>query len=123
MSEEESFIGRGLEDIPGRPLGWAFHRERDEIRAHLRRRLWRFGLDELRAMRLEARVDAIQRRLHRNRPTLRERQAAWRARHPPPEAAPELTPAEWAPLAELFAGANDPLSALIGAKAAARAKT
>lgn len=118
---ERSYLGRGLDDIPGKPFGWAWYEERAEIRAHLRRRIWRFGLDPLRAFRLEQRIDAIQRRIHRTRPSLRERQAAARAARPAPTGENLfLTFEEIERLAELFADANDPLTASIGAKAAAR---
>lgn len=112
-----SYLGRGLDDIPGRPFGWAFHKEREEIRAHLRRRIWRFGFDRLAAARLEGRINEIQARLHKNRPTYKERCAARAATRPayvPPE---EFTREELERLAELFAGANDPITASIGEKA------
>lgn len=114
-----SWIGRGLEDVPGRPFGWAWHQERDEIRAHLLRRPERFEGDGFAAMRLEFRVNAIQRRLHRNRPTMRERQAAARARQAPRPPALAFERVELERLAELFADANDPVTASIGRKAAA----
>lgn len=108
-----------LFDPPGKPFGWAHHEERDRIRAHLRRRIWKFGLDGKAAMRLEARVDAIQRRLHKYDLTLRERQAIAAAKRPPPAGRSEfLTWAELERLVEHFAGANDPTAASIGAKAA-----
>jgi hypothetical protein len=97
-------------------LGYDHHRERDRIRAHLRRRIWRFGLDRFAAMRLEQRIDAIQARIAKNRPTLKERQATWLARQPKTITA-TLTVEEWQHLADLFAGANDPISASIGEKA------
>lgn len=77
-----SYLGRGYESIPGKPFGWAFHAERDEIRRHLQRRPARFGEDMLAAFRMERRIDQIQRRLHKNKPSYAERQAAWRARQP-----------------------------------------
>jgi hypothetical protein len=113
-----------LFDPPGRPFGWAHHEERDRIRAHLRRRVWRFYVDEAGpgtpGMRLEARVDAIQRRLHKYDPTLRERQARARAAAPPPAGTSEFfTWEELERLVEHFAGANDPVPAAIAAKASA----
>lgn len=119
MSDGRSYLGRGYEDIPGKPFGWAWHRERDEIRAHLRKRLDRFGSDHLARARLEARVSRIQERLHKHKPTFAERQAAWRARQPKPTGAHVLfTFDELERLAELFAAANDPVTASIGEKAA-----
>jgi hypothetical protein len=90
----------------------------------LRRRIWKFGLDRWAAARLEARVDAIQRRLHKYDKPLRVRQAEARAAALAAAPAPigaelELTWAELEHLEHLFAGANNPLSASIGAKAAA----
>jgi hypothetical protein len=113
-----------LFDPPGTPLGTAHHAERDLIRAHLRRRLWRFYVDEAGpgtpGMRLEARVDAIQRRLHKYDLTLRERQAIARAKAPPPAGTSEFfTWEEFDRLAEHFAGANDPVAIAIGEKALA----
>lgn len=112
----ESYLGRGLDPTPGKGLGYAWHRERNEIRAHLRRRVWRFGLDNLAAFRLEQRVDAIQRRIHRNKPTFRERSAAFAARQPVARRE-AFTPEELARIAEHFAGANDPIGQSILAKA------
>src|SRR5213592_1568440 len=112
-----SYLGRGLEDLPGMPFGWAFHQERDEIRAHLRRRIWRFGLDQWRGMRLEQRVDQIQRRIHRNRPTYKERCEARAKARPPYVPPPEFSREELERLVELFAGGNDPVTASIAAKA------
>jgi hypothetical protein len=67
------------------------------------------------------RIGAIQRRLHREAPTMRERQAAWKARQPaPPAEAAPFTPEELERLVELFGEANDPVTASIGAKAAYR---
>lgn len=111
-----------LFDPPGTPLGTAHHAERDRIRAHLRRRIWRFhfGPGISVAHRLESRVGAIQRRLHKYDPTLRERQAIARAKAPPPAATDvAFTWEELERLVEHFAGANDPVTAAIAAKAAA----
>jgi hypothetical protein len=109
-----------LFDPPGTPLGTAHHAERDRIRAHLRRRVWKFGLDQWRVARLEARVDAIQRRLHKYDLSLRERQAIARAKAPPPAGTSEFfTWEELDRLAEHFAGANDPVAIAIGEKALA----
>jgi hypothetical protein len=63
-------------------------------------------------------VTRIQQRLHRNKPTLRERQAAWHARQPKtPGASLSFTWEELERIAEHFAGANDPVTASIAAKA------
>lgn len=114
-----SWLGRGYESVPGKPFGWAWHQERDEIRAHLRRRLWRFlprdGIPT--SALLESRVSRIQERLHKNKPSYRDRQAAWLARQPKPLPAVRFTEEELARIAEHFAGANDPLAQAIYAKA------
>lgn len=109
----DSYLGRGFDDIPGRPFGWAWNQERAEIRAHLKARgRWRDTRDEFL-------VSRIQTRLNRNRPTMRERQAAWRARQAPATPAPEpFTRDELERLVDLFGNANDPITAAIGAKAA-----
>lgn len=112
-----TFLGRGLDDIPGKPFGWAWHKERDEIRAHLRRRIWRFGFDHMRGARLEARITQIQNRLHRNRPSYAERCAARAASRPTYVPPPTFNRAELERMVEHFAGANDEVSASIGAKA------
>jgi hypothetical protein len=71
-------------------------------------------------MRLEFRVDAIQRRLHKYDPPLRVRQARAKAAAPPPAGSSEfLTWEELERLAEHFAGANDPIAISIGEKALA----
>lgn len=124
MSGERSYLGRGYEDVPGKPFGWAWHQERDEIRRHLRRRAEAFGSDMLAPARLEMRVSRIQERLHRHKPTLAERQAAWRARQPKPTSARVIfSREELARLVELFAGGNDPLTLSIAEKAAASLET
>lgn len=112
----ESYLGRGHEDVPGRPFGWAHHAERDEIRARLREKGdYREGYDP----RLEFRVSRIQARLRRNRPTYAERQAAWRARQPRSTSASiRFEREELERLVDLFGEANDPVTAKIGAKAA-----
>lgn len=112
-----SWIGRGNECVPGKPLGWSHHQEREEIRAHLRRRIWQFGFDHLASFRLEQRVSAIQARLHKNKPTYRERSAAFAAKA---RAIPDpviFTAEELERIAEHFAGANDPLAQAIHTKA------
>lgn len=70
---DRSFLGRGYENTAGKPFGYAWHQERAEIREHLKRRgRWNDARDEFT-------VTRIQERLHRNKPTLGERQAAWGA--------------------------------------------
>lgn len=109
-----SYLGRGFEDTPGKPFGWAFNRETEEIEAHLLKRGWSRG-----DLRFYFRVTRIRERLWRNRPTFKERQAAWRARQPAPTSAGvTLSIEELERLVELFEGANDPVTASIGAKAA-----
>lgn len=113
------WLGRGNEDVPGKPFGWAHNMERAAIRAHLRRRIWKFGLDGLAAARLEFRVTRIQERLRRDQPSFAERQAIWRARQPKPEPPVAFTADELEMIAGRFAGANDPVGQAIAAKAAA----
>jgi len=114
-----SWLGRGNESVPGKPFGWAWHQEREEIRAHLRRRLWRFlprdGIPT--STLLEFRVSRIQERLHKYKPSFRERQAAWLARQPVVKPRPVFTDEELARIADHFQGANDPLAQAIYAKA------
>jgi hypothetical protein len=94
------WLGRGFEDAPGRPFGWAFNQETRAIEAHLRER----GI-EPRSFEGLRRVTRLRERLWRNRPTYRERQAAWKARQP----APGPTPAELLAdaLRRIAAGHND----------------
>lgn len=91
--------------------------EREAIRQHLRRRVWKFGLDGLAGARLEFRVVRIQERLRRDRPTWAERQAVWRAQQTPAALPEAFTAEELALIAERFAGANDPVGQSIHAKA------
>jgi hypothetical protein len=116
-----SYLGRGYESIPGKPFGWAWHRERDEIRAHLRRRLWRFVVNNAEGLpvsvRLEYRVTQIQERIHRNKPTYAQRcaaRAATRSTYVPP---PSFTRDELERMVEHFAGSNDAVGASIASKA------
>lgn len=120
-NDPRHWLGRGFEDVPGKPLGWAWHQELEAIKQHLRRRIWKFGLDEYRGFRLNQRAQEIQRRLHKwNRPTMRERQAVWKAKQPPPAGDNlSLTWEELERLIEHFDGANDPISAAIAEKAKA----
>jgi hypothetical protein len=103
-----------------RKLGYDYANERARIRAHLIRR----GHDP-KALAFEFRITRIQERIHKYKPTLRQRQEAARARgekwvtsgKPP---LPGLTTEEWQYLAEHFEGANHPLAQSIQAKAAMR---
>lgn len=121
-----SWLGRGLDNAAGKPFGWAWHRERDEIREHLERRLgpvkprsWEWAMRE-------QRVTRIQERIHKHRPTYRQRQEAARARgekwvSPPPGPPPvRFTDEELERIAEHFERANDPLAQSIWRKAARR---
>ena len=126
MSDDRrAWLGRGLEDVPGKPFGWAYAQERDAIKVHVLRRYgWGARLDQataLHKLNLEAYVTKVQERLHRNKPTLRERQAQWKARQPVPVAGFNVEELEH--LAEHFAGANDPVGQSICAKAAAMVET
>ena len=84
MDEYRKWLGRGYENVPGQPFGYAHMMEREAIRRHLRRRILKFGLDGLASARLEFRVTAIQQRIHRNAPTFAQRQAKWKAAQPAP---------------------------------------
>lgn len=92
-----------LFDPPGTKLGTAWHAERDRIRLHLVARGGYWGY------RLEARVTKIQDRLHRDDPSLLERQA--RAVFHAPSHPPVMvfTDDELVRIAEHFAMANDEL--------------
>ncbi len=115
--DPRKYLGRGYADVAGRPFGWAHNQEREAIRRHLRRRLWRFGLDDLRAARLEQRVTQIQRRLHREKPTMKERQARIKTVGLPSS---DFTADELRHIVDAWQFANDPLSAAIAVKAAAK---
>jgi hypothetical protein len=114
-----------LFDPAGKPFGWAHHAERDHIRQHLRRRIWKFGLDEFRVFRMEQRINEIQRRLHKYDETFAVRSRRWaeeqreRCRREATDADLKLTWEELQHLVEHFEGANDPISAAIGTKARA----
>jgi len=110
-----------MEDVPGKPFGWAYHMERDEIRKHVHRKndgtlrgAHRF-MRSHRGMGVEFRVTAIQDRIHKYRPTLRERQLKLGVKQPRPT--PRFTQEELALIAERFEGANDPIGQSIHAKA------
>lgn len=121
-NDPRTWLGRGWQDVPGKPFGWAWHMELEAIRQHLRRRVWKFGLDGLARFRMDQRAAAIQRRLHKsNCPTMRERQAIWKARSArEAEQAPEpFTADELDTILQRFAGANDPTGQAVAAKAEA----
>jgi hypothetical protein len=114
-----------LFDPAGKPFGWAHHAERDHIRQHLRRRIWKFGFDEFRVFRMEQRINEIQRRLHKYDETFAQRSRRW-AEEQRLRCAREATGADlgltWEELQHLlehFEGANDPISAAIAEKAKA----
>lgn len=116
-SDPREWLGRGFEPVPGKPFGWAFNQEREAIRQHLVKRGRWTGYQ------LHFKVVAIQERLHRNRPTFRQRHEAWLQRQRDLQTlAPELTREEWQAIAERFAGANDPIGQSILAKARHRAR-
>lgn len=115
-----SWVGRGHEDISGKPFGWAHHQERDEIRAHLRAKHGYppRGYDPA----LEHHVTKIQMRLRKYRPVLRERQAAARAaaHHLAGNTGGDgwLSWEAWERIAEHFAGSNDEVGQELATKAA-----
>jgi hypothetical protein len=103
-------------------LGYQHNAERQRIREHLIRRGHNPG-----DLAFEFRITRIQERIHRYKPTFRQRQEAARARgeawvasDKPPLPSPSLTLEEWQYLAEHFEGANHPLAQSIQAKAAMR---
>lgn len=104
------FLGKGMEATPGKPFGYAHVMERQAIREHLQAR-------GLAGAELEFRVVRIQERLHRSKPTFRDRQAAWLARQPKSLPAVRFTEEELARIAEHFQGANDPVAQAIHMKA------
>ena len=116
-------MGRGFEDVPGKPLGWAWNKEREEILAHLQRKLIhkhamvgaRKQWNTHRGLGLMWAVDRIQMRLHRSKPSMRERQA--RIRIERAAQVVRFTVEELAMIAEHFAGANDPVAQAIWKKA------
>lgn len=112
------WIGRGNEPVAGKSIGWSHNMEREGLRRHLRRRLWKFGLDRFASFRLEQRAQKIAWRLDRE---YQKRKAPMgvRRRAPRPVEPPRFTADELRHLVELFEGANDPTSASIAAKAAA----
>lgn len=112
-----------LFDPAGKPFGWAHHAERDHIRAHLAKRLGLVKPHSWEYVHREQRVNAIQRRLHKYDESFAVRSRRWaeqqrlRCAREATSAKAEFTWEELERLAEHFAGANDPISAEIGAKA------
>lgn len=123
--DPQRWIGLGLEDVPGKPFGWAFNAERRAILTHLQRKddgtlkgahkAW----ETHRGRGYEFAVTRIQERLHRQHPTYRDRQEAWKLRMGLRRARPTpvFTPEELEMIAERFAGANDPVGQSIEQKA------
>jgi hypothetical protein len=110
------WITRAYDDVPGKPFGWAYYRAMDELRAHLRMRHPNLDSGVLGPAKLDARARRILERIHKNRPTYAERS---RRTFEAPRVRPFLTDEELRHLADLFDGANDPLSASIAAKISA----
>jgi DNA-binding LacI/PurR family transcriptional regulator len=102
--DPRKWVGRGHEVVPGKPFGWAHLQERRAIREHLIAR----GHDP-NGFAFPFRVVAIQDRIHKYKPTLRERQEA-APRPPRMRRDDEFTREELEHLCELLAGANHPLS-------------
>lgn len=109
---------RALDDDHGRPFGYAFIEERTRIEDHLRRKSgYRADMSSLE---FQFRVRRIQDRIHKYRPTMRERQQAWLARQAaslPKDTPVVFTAEELERLVEHFAGANDPVTVSIADKA------
>lgn len=104
-----------LFDVAGKPFGWAHAEERRMIRDHLLRRGW--TADD---MGLYFRISRIQQRLHKYDLPFRELQRLYALARPvvvPTGAPVDFTWEELARLVEHFAGANDPVTASIAAKA------
>ena len=110
-SDPRAWVGRGYANVPGKPFGWAFNMERRALREHLERK-GRYSAQELFFA-----VTRLQERIHRDKPTYRQRQEAWKARHATRAPAPTFTEEELRHLVDLFEGANDPLTAAIYEKA------
>lgn len=104
---------RTPEDTPlHRKLGYEHHREREAIRAHLVRR----GHDP-HSLAFEFRVTRIQDRIHRYKPSMRERQRQWREQQQKSSPAFDLTSEEIKYLREVFEAANHPIAQSIYSKA------
>jgi hypothetical protein len=113
-----------LFDPAGKPFGWAHHAERDHIRKHLAKR-WPATPHSWEWIKRESRVTAIQMRLHKYDEPFSVRSRRWaeeqrlRCAREAVDDNLRLTWEELERLIEHFAGANDPISAAIAAKAAA----
>ena len=125
LDDPRHFLGKGFETTPGKPFGYAHMMERQALREHVRKRGRHVteGITGAYDPRVEHRIARMQERIHRHKPTLRETQAAWRARCAAAQPRPEgertyLTWEELQHLVDLFTGANDPLSLSIAEKAA-----
>jgi hypothetical protein len=118
----ENWLGRGYDNVPGKPFGWTWHRERDAIHNHLMRgkRAQTYVGHTFGSFMLQQRINAIQARIHKYKPTFKERSAAFAAQqHALRGRSPiTFTDEELRHLSDLFDGANDPLSASIAAKIA-----
>lgn len=116
------WLGRGMDEVPGKPADWAWQRERAEIRRHIHAKLvhryeWvgarRFWATH-RGRGVDYAIDRIQMRLHRAKPAMQERlrrQALERA-----ASGLRFTVDELRHMAEHFAGANDPVGQAIADK-------
>lgn len=117
------WVGKGFDEVPGKPADWAWLREREEIRRHIHAKLrhryeWvgarRFWATH-RGRGVEWAVDRIQERIHRGKPQMVER---LRLREMERVAAGlRFTVEELLHIAEHFAGANDPVGQAILDKA------
>lgn len=108
------WVGRGQENVPGKPFGWA-RMMQDIALCDLQRAR---GIDPnageayLRRVQMHTRVE---RDYHKRKPPMGVRRVVRAAAAPV-----ELSLDEWRHLADLFADANDPTSAAIGRKAVAK---
>lgn len=115
----DSWLGRGLDPVPGKPTDWAWERERAEIRRHIHaklnhqyewvgaRRFW----NTHRGRGVDHAIDRIQMRLHRANPIMQERLRLQRLERAASGLRFSLEELEH--IAEHFAGANDPVGQAI----------
>jgi hypothetical protein len=106
--DPKKWLGRGLENVPGKPFGWAHAHETRAIEEHLIAKGYKPNSSAL-----FYRVRKIQDRLHKNRLSLKDRQAAIIK----PKMHEYFSAHELEHLADLFNGANDPVSLEIRRKA------